>query len=214
MPEAYPLAVYREALRRGVPVYRVRTDQSEILVRLYRAGSLARMGHNHTVASRDIHGYAIVNGDPEGARFDLYFPVAELIVDDPADRARSGEDFDKPLSDKAVEGTRENMLGADQLNAAEHPFISVAGRVVSPGEPHPEAELTFSVRGETVSRRTAIDLREQGRQLIADGALQLRLTELGIEPYSVLGGALKVRDDMELAFEIHAERVAPGELER
>jgi hypothetical protein len=206
MPADYPLGVYRQALEEGRAVYGVDTGQSEILIRLYRGGSLAHMGHNHTVASRDVRGYAIVGGEPEGTRFDLYFPVADLIVDDPADRARAGEGFDKPLSDKAIEGTRENMLGEDQLDAAAHPFISVAGRVVSrAGAPH-EARLSLSVRGQTTSRTVPVDLKEQGDRLIASGALGLRLTELDIEPYSVLGGALKVEDAIDLEFEIVASR--------
>jgi hypothetical protein len=206
-PADYPLDVYREALQQGRAVYRIAGDQSEIVIRLYRGGSLARLGHNHTVASRDIAGYAIAGDDVEGARVDLYFPVARVIVDDPADRAGAGEDFDKPLSEEAVEGTRENMLGEGQLHAADHPFISVAGRVVSVRAPRPEVELTFYVRGRTATRRLAMDLEQQGDRLIASGVVDLRLTELGIEPYSVLGGALKVQDEIDLEFEIVAERI-------
>jgi hypothetical protein len=206
MPNDYPLSVYQEALAKGRNVYRIVPEQSEIVIRVFRGGGLARLGHNHTVASRDVRGHAIVTEPFADSRFDLYFPVTALIVDDPGDRAAAGAGFDTQPSDKAVQGTRANLLGPSQLDAGDHPFITIAGGVASGGPPRPELNLELTVRGVTVSRVIPVELRVDGGHLIASGELSLRQSELGIEPYSVLGGALRVQDVMDLRFRIVGER--------
>lgn len=210
LPTGYPLGIYQQALAQGLDVYRVLPERSEIVVRVYRGGSLARMGHNHTVASRDVRGHVLLAKNFGDSRFDLYFPVTSLIVDDPADRAKAGAGFDTEPSDKAIEGTRGNLLGPSQLDAADYPFISIAGTVADGVPPRPELHVALSVRGVTTERVTPVELRREGDLLIASGKLSLRLSELGIEPYSVLGGALKVQDAMDLNFRIMATSMRPG----
>jgi hypothetical protein len=206
VPRDYPLSAYQRALARGQDVYRIIPEQSEIVIRVFRGGRLARLGHNHTVASHDVRGHAIVAEPFADSRFDLYFPVTALIVDDPGDRAAAGQGFDTEPSDKAVEGTRGNLLGPSQLDAGNHPFITIAGGVAGGRPPRPELRLGLTVRGVTISRLTRVELRVEGGRLIASGELSLRQSELGIEPYSVFGGALRVEDVMDLSFRIVAER--------
>ena len=43
--------------------------------------------------------------------------------------------------------------------------------------------------------------------LHATGTLRLRQTDFGIDPFSVLGGALTVQDELALTFEVRADRV-------
>lgn len=211
VPIGYPLSVYQRALTQGRDVYRIAPERSEIVIRVYRGGRLARLGHNHTVASRDVRGHAIVAQPFADSRFDLYFPVTALIIDDPGDRAAAGEGFDTEPSDKAIEGTRANMLGPMQLDAGNHPFITIAGGVAGGRPPRPELRLGLTVRGVTISRVTPVELRVAGGRLIASGELSVRQSELGIEPYSVLGGALKVEDVMDLRYRLVAERVETEE---
>ena len=58
--------------------------QSDLHWLVYKAGALARLGHNHTIAAGDLTGnVAVDKGDLGASRFELEFSVANLVVDDP-----------------------------------------------------------------------------------------------------------------------------------
>jgi hypothetical protein len=73
------LRLYRAALARGEPVFRVDPARSLVVIEAHRAGSLVRVGHDHVVASHDVQGYAA----PDQGRSDLYVPLGRLVVDEP-----------------------------------------------------------------------------------------------------------------------------------
>jgi hypothetical protein len=208
-PATFPVAFYRDAANRGETVYRVIPEASQIVIHVYRGGRLARLGHNHTVTSRDVRGYALDAEPTNATRFDLYFPAQSLIVDDTADRDAAGEGFETRPSVKAIEGTRGNLLGERVLDAVHHPFVEVSGRMVG-GEPgSPELELEIRIRGSSVTRRTRPTVAQGNARLVIDGELYVLQSAFGIEPYSVLGGALKVEDRLRVTYRLVVERVAP-----
>lgn len=206
-PPGFPADDYRRAQAQGEAVYAVDTEASELVVHAYRGGRLARFGHNHTVASRALRGLALRSEPLAGSRFDVYLPVEALIVDDPADRARAGEGFEKPPSESAIEGTRKNLLGERVLDATEHPFIEIAGRVIDGGAAGPSLLLQLTVRGQTVGRRVVTGLELDARRVVVSGELRVAQSELGIEPYSALGGALLVEDELRIRYRIVARRL-------
>ena len=63
-------------------VYRVDEHQSELRILVYRAGPLARLGHNHVIVNHAIRG-AVSLADVAGeSGFQLSVPVAGFVVDD------------------------------------------------------------------------------------------------------------------------------------
>src|SRR5881396_3324544 len=121
-PADFPEGYYREALGRGKPVFRVDSRESLVVIEVRRSGSLARLGHDHVVASHEIGGYVA----PDEGRADLYVALARMQVDEAALRAEAG--FDAQPSESDIEGTRANML-EKVLEAEKFPFalIGVAG---------------------------------------------------------------------------------------
>src|SRR2546428_6092793 len=73
-PADFPEGYYREALGRGKPVFRVDPRESLVVIEVRRAGSLARLGHDHVVASHEIGGYVA----PDEGRADLYVGPARM----------------------------------------------------------------------------------------------------------------------------------------
>src|SRR5690242_7552286 len=71
-PVAVPLAPTPAAQGRRFDV--VAAD-SLLTIRVYRAGTLARMGHNHVIASHDLSGSVSVPEDLTAASFELHVPV-------------------------------------------------------------------------------------------------------------------------------------------
>src|SRR5258708_19934014 len=69
-PADFPEPYYREALAQGKPVFRVDPAESLIVIEVRRSGSLARLGHDHVVASHEVGGYV----PPDQGPPPLYLP--------------------------------------------------------------------------------------------------------------------------------------------
>src|SRR5512140_1944489 len=74
-PAGFPAQNYRAAVARGEAVFRIDPAASQIVIEVRRAGSLARLGHDHVVASHDVHGYVA----PQARTADLYVPLGLLV---------------------------------------------------------------------------------------------------------------------------------------
>jgi polyisoprenoid-binding protein YceI len=66
------------------------------------------------------------------------------------------------------------------------------------------AEITL--HGVTREYKVPLQLREDGATVVANGAFTVRQTDFGITPFAVFGGALAVKDELELRFAISARR--------
>jgi polyisoprenoid-binding protein YceI len=192
-------------------VYNVDAAASEILWRISKAGLMARFGHNHVISAEQFEGTVVVDtDDPTQSRFELEIPVAALVVDDPELRARFGEEFASVPSEADKEGTRDNMLGDDVLRASEFPVVRVRG-----GAPEGEGDAqTVPIQIEILGN--SFDSRVPGAVMFGDGMLEasgefaLDHGELGMTPFSALGGALQVGPRIEFSYRIRAVE-APGD---
>ena len=117
-PADFPERYYREALARGRPVFRVDPAESLVVIEVRRAGSLARLGHDHVVASHEVQGFIALD---EG-RADLYVALGRMAVDEAPLRAEAG--FATQPTESDIEGTRSNML-EKVLDAEKFPFALV-----------------------------------------------------------------------------------------
>jgi polyisoprenoid-binding protein YceI len=202
-PPGFPSAAYERAPR-GDRVYRIAPGESQLDIFVRRGGRLARLGHNHIVTSRDVAGFVLDAADPARSRFDFYFPVATLVVDDPALRAEAGPDYASQPSENDIEGTRRNMLGERLLDAEAYPYVLVSGRIVRGSAEQPEVALTITIKGAAHDVRTTADVERDGTTLRASGELELSHAALGLEPFSVLGGAIAVEDAFRVRYRLVA----------
>src|SRR6266699_1745501 len=118
-PAEFPEGYYLEALAQGKPVFRVDSRESLVVIEVRRSGSLARLGHDHVIASHEVTGYVA----PGEGRADLYIVLAHLAVDEAALRGEAG--FDPQPTESDIEGTRSNML-AKVLEADKFPFALIS----------------------------------------------------------------------------------------
>ena len=202
-PAGFPAAVYAPGNTAGGRVWRIAEAETELDIYVYRAGRLARFGHNHIITSRDVQGF-LYEAKDGSSRLDLYFPVDSLSIDEPELRAAAGADFASQPSDGDIAGTRKNMLGERLLDAAQFPFVVVSGRTSGGTADAPDLDLTLTVRGISHSTRTTTRIEHDGDTLRASGELHLSHAELGLEPFSALGGALSVQDGFDVRYRIAA----------
>jgi hypothetical protein len=205
VPTDFPETFYQDAARAGAKVWRIDPQASQIVVYVYRGGALARLGHNHVISSRDIHGYTLTAQPLRDSRADLYMPATTLRVDDLALREAAGPEFDTEPSQSDIAGTRRNMLGAGILNAERFPFVQLGVRTVVGSGPHTELLSTVTLGG--VSRDVSIPatLDITSSRLTVSGTFELRQSDFAIAPFSALGGKLVVKDEVRIMYSLSAE---------
>ena len=195
-PAGFAEQVYRQAVGAGQAVYRIDATSSIAIFEAHRGGALARLGHDHVIASHDIGGYI----EPAAKRADLYVPLSSLTVDEPKLRAEAH--FDTQPSAEDIAGTRRNMR-VRVLDVARYPFATIAIR--SAGGDFVDADVTL--HGVTKAVHLPVRVTAGPNSLDVSGEFVIRQTDFGIEPLSVLGGAVRVEDAVPIRFTLHARRL-------
>lgn len=190
----------------GAVQYSIRSDLSDVVFLVYRAGPLAAFGHDHVIRARDIHGHVYLNRDFTLSGFDLSVPLAMLQVDVRADRAKEGPDFTEQPSAAAVAGTRHNMLGPEVLDAARYPELRVRSVRITGLQTAPQVTVRITLHGVERDLRVPLALEISGKLLVARGRFEIRQSDFGIAPFSILGGGLRVADTVKVQFHIIAVR--------
>jgi hypothetical protein len=197
----------------GTAAYSIDAAQSELRLLVYRAGPMARLGHNHVILNRAIGGWvdaaaAGLPGSracPESASFSIFVPVADFVVDDARARSEEGQDFSTEVPEDAKSGTRRNMLGAALLDAERFPVITLTsiGITQSP-EGNLVATMTVGVAGHESTLAVPFLLTISPGRISAAGSAVVRQSDLGLTPFSVMLGALQVQDEITVRFRLVA----------
>jgi len=195
-PSAQPEAA-APALRGSQSAHRIVAGESLIAITVRRGGPLARMGHDHVVATRQVEGFI----ELAQGRTELRFRLDQLTVDDAALRKEAGLET-QPSAD-AIDGTRRNMF-SKVLQADAYPWVQVRASFEPGVKDRLRAEITL--HGVTREYKVPLQLREHGASLLASGAFTVKQTDFGITPFAIFGGALAVKDELELRFAISARR--------
>jgi hypothetical protein len=191
--------------------YRIDSSRSELRILVYRAGALARFGHNHVLVNRSIEG-SVNRANPAAAsQFRLSVPAAAFVVDDAQMRREEGADFAAEVPEDAKSGTLRNMLSAGVLDADRFPAITVASVERTGGQQPADSGRMVAVTVQVAGHESEIDVpvtfEQDSSHLSAAGSFELRQSALGLTPYSLMLGALQVQDAITIKFRIVA---APG----
>ena len=165
---------------------------------------MARLGHNHVIASHHLAGIVFVTDDATQTRFDIQIPVNELTIDEPAMRELAGADFPPGVPQTARDGTRKNMLSEALLDGEKYPHIRLrCTDVVAAGEGF-DAGVEITIKDQVRIVRVPVALERKAGALVARGEFPLKQSELGFKPFSIAMGALVVIDEMRILFEVSA----------
>lgn len=203
-PPGLPSQCIAPASRSIERVFDLDRSHSTLRILTYRGGKLAHLGHNHLIASRDLWGYGALAKTLDASHFALCVPVHSLIIDDPQLRAAAGEAFTEKVSDSDIAGTRRNMLSERQLDGERYPYIVVLGRIVGGEPPQLSMELEVHVRDKVRTIPIIARFEQSAHSVMVNGSAQVKQTDLGLQPYTVLFGALTVRDEIDIQFDLRA----------
>jgi polyisoprenoid-binding protein YceI len=156
-------------------------------VHVHKAGVLSAFGHDHEIAAPIASGSV----DASARKVELQVRSGSLEVKDP----------NSPEKDRAQ--VQSTMLGPEVLDAEHHPeivFRSTSAESAGQGLWKLQGNLTLHGQ----SRPITVDVRESEGHY--EGTARLKQTEFGIKPVKVGGGAVRVKDEVEIQFNIHLAR--------
>lgn len=156
-------------------------------VHVYKAGLLSAFGHDHEISA-----------PLSGGTVDVEGRVVQLSVDA---RALRVQDAKASAADRAE--IQATMLGAAVLDAANYKEIRFRSTGVEPA-----AARTWKVNGELTlhgqTRPVSMEVREQDGHYT--GACRFRITDFRIQPVKAAGGTVRVKDEVQVEFDIQLAR--------
>ncbi len=179
--------------------YALDTGVSRFTVRAFASGMLSAFGHSPTFAIRQYSGEIQFNPQaPEGASLKMVIKAASIeVADNISDKDR--RDIETEMRDRVLEIGKYpeivyecsrvtlNKTGDDQYSVALN------------GDP----TLHGVTRGQSVTAKIAVT----GDVLRAFGECSLRQSDYNIKLVSAMGGGLKVKDEVKLAFDLVARKL-------
>lgn len=159
------------------------TQKSAMMVHVFKSGLFSAFGHDHEI-SAPIQRGTLNESDRS----------VELIVD-----ARRMRVMDKDVSEKDRAEIQETMLGAKVLDTAQFPEIRFHSTSVERA-----GESRWMVTGDLVlhGQTRPVKMEVQGQNGHYRGKAELKQKDFGISPISVGGGAVKVKNELRVEFEI------------
>jgi polyisoprenoid-binding protein YceI len=178
--------------------YRIDPGASRFTVRAFAGGMLSGVGHNPTFVARDIGGQVTFDPSrPDAASLRFRVGAASLaLADSVSDRDRR---------------EIERVTSQDVLESATYPEILYqATRITVAGTAAPfqaTVDGVVTLRGVSRPQQVVVRVYPDTTMLRAQGEVTLRQSDYRIEPVSVAGGMLKVKNEVKLAFDIVARPV-------
>ncbi len=192
-------APYAAQARAGKSVYRLDNAKSKVWILVDKAGPLASFGHRHVIKVGHLLGFAtVVSGDATHA--DVRFPVASLEVDRPKAMLRFGIDEKPSAAD--IKGTRNHMLGKSVLDADRYPWVSLKLSIAQTRAGSEPIKAIIQLHGQQKTLSLNTTLAHPAQAWTVTGGFSIKQTEFGITPYSVMLGALRVKDKIKIRYDL------------
>jgi len=164
-----------------------RPGPSTITVHVHKSGLFSMLGHEHTVTAPIAK-----------VRLDVQSRTVEIVV-----AARQMKVVDEDVSAKDRAEIQATMLGPSVLDTDKFPEIRFHSADVEEVGGH-----RYRVKGKLDLHGVTKDLSfEVSRNVegVYEGRTKLKQTDFGIQPVSVAGGTVKVKDELEIEFHIRGE---------
>ena len=196
-------STYSQLEKSGGKVYTLDPKTSAVRIYVFRGGLATKLGHNHVLSAPQFDGFVYLPpGLESDARFDLSFRLDQLEIDNTEYRSGLGKAFSTVLNQAAIDGTRDHMLGEDNMQADRFPTIRIHSLQITGESPRLAAKVQVEMHGQTREMWIPLSSDVRPDHLTVSGSFVLRQTDFGAQPYSVLGGLLAVQDEVVIDFKL------------
>jgi polyisoprenoid-binding protein YceI len=180
--------------------YAIDSAKSKLEIEVKKEGLFKAFGHNHLIIAKEISGQ--VQFDPqriESSAVTLKMQTKSLTV------SPQGE------SEKDIQDIQATMSGEKVLDVEKYPeIVFTSTRVSAVKQAGDDWTLTLSgnlkLHGVEKPVSLPVTLHSTGNQLQAQGQVPLLQTDYGIKPIKVGGGAVTVKDELKINFNIMARK--------
>jgi len=178
--------------------YVVDAGASSVRIHVGKSGAFSFAGHKHEVVAPVLSGEVAADPADLGAsRVSLTFEAGALKV------LPEGEPAGDPPK------VEEAMRGPKVLDAAQFPKVTfktqrVTGRETGGGAYDLELAGEIGLHGVTRPVTLPVHVEVSGDTLTASGKAVLRHDQFGMQPVSVAGGSVKVKNEIEVEYRIVA----------
>ncbi|HEY2392457.1 MAG TPA: YceI family protein [Candidatus Angelobacter sp.] len=160
-------------------------QRSAITIRVFKSGLFSGFAHNHVV----IAPISQARVDPAALTAEIAVAVKDMKV------------TDREVSEKDRAEIQSTMLGPKVLDQEKFPEIHFkSSRIEQTSPQHYRVEGLLELHGV----KHEITLQVTGEPSHYHGATKLKQSEFGIKPISLGGGSVKVKDELELEFDVYA----------
>jgi polyisoprenoid-binding protein YceI len=185
----------------------VSEGRSRVLVHVGKAGLLSFAAHHHEVEAPVAGRIEVDTGEVEASSVELTFATARFRV-----RPEGEPQGDAPKVEEVMRGPR--VLDSARFGEVRFRSRRVSGRAVSGSSARAEYEVQVTgdldIRGVTREVVVPMEVVLDGDTLTAKGRSTIRHDQFGLVPVTAGGGTVRVRNEIEIAFEIVAERRHEG----
>ena len=200
-PANFPISIYANPDPQS-RLYKLDSASSIVRIKVTKGGAMAKFGHDHIVASRDVQGYLLL-GEDNSCRADFFTSLNQLIVDDPI--LRDEAKLLTTPSEKDIVGTKANMLVS--LEASDFPFVQLQSLDCTGAMDGQPVAASIGLHGVIQEQRLTMTVTQtNANNMLISGRFEILQTDFGIEPFSVFNGLLKVEDRLEITYQIVARR--------
>jgi polyisoprenoid-binding protein YceI len=178
--------------------YKIAPAESNLWVFVAKAGLFSAFAHDHNIGVKSFNGsVTVLESGAAGGSLTLDIEAKSLTV------------LDQKVSEKDRTEIFNSMHSA-VLESEKYPKITFKSASVSDLKQMGEHSYSFTVNGDLTlhgaTKRVAVPVSATitPQQLRATGKYTLRQTDFGIKPYSAAGGAVKVKNEVVVNFNIVA----------
>jgi len=179
--------------------YRLIPEQSKFTVQAFAEGLFSAFGHDPVLAIKDFNGEAqFVPGSFESASLKITIKADSIV-----------------LSNEVKEKDRleiEQTMREQVLEIAKYPeivFVSSNISVTRLSEGRYRARIIGDLTFHGVTQKNlwiTAQVTMSGESLKAQGDFTLKQTDFGIKPFSVVGGTIKLKNELKFTFDIAARK--------
>ncbi|GGK21669.1 polyisoprenoid-binding protein [Streptomyces camponoticapitis] len=171
--------------------YEIGRETGRLLVRTYRQGLAAKVGHDLLIEATRWEGHVVVPAD-SAAR-----PTVSVRMDTGALEVVEGTGGVNPLSEgdrQQIQRTMRKMLRTDR-----YPHVAFTSTAVELRDDSATVDGDLTLTGQTHPQRLEIEQRDEATLV---GTASLVQSRWGVKPYSGFLGALKLRDAVDIEFTV------------
>lgn len=174
--------------------------RSRVVIHVGKTGAFSFAGHDHEIVAPAVNGrilYAPAN--PSHSSVSVVFDAARLQV----------TGANEPAKDVAE--VQQTMLSLRVLDVARFPTIAfestqIAVQSTQAGRLTLQVAGDLTLHGKTKPLTVPVAVTVEGRDIQATGNVRVKQTDFGMTPVTAGGGTVRVKDDVEIAFTLHAHQ--------